>query len=172
MNIYLACGLTHVPRSIFDQYVSFIHALAKAIAATPDVGSVKYALVDSDPQLADKPWVDQATLCYTWDRQMVESADLVVAEASFPSTGLGIEMQIAEASGKPIILLVGDYGVNRVVSAKYENPDHTAHELQIGKGIVSLMALGVPSITRVLDYDDPNAAILATVDAVSLFSRA
>jgi hypothetical protein len=31
---------------------------------------------------------------------MVEEADLMVADASFPSTGLGIELQIAVLSGK------------------------------------------------------------------------
>ena len=63
-----------------------------------------YALVNSDPQLASKPFEERARLCYLWDRNMVEQAELIIAEASFPSTGLGIEMQIAESKGTPIIL--------------------------------------------------------------------
>lgn len=35
---------------------------------------------------------------------------------------------------------------------EYENPDHTKHTLQIGDGYVSLMALGLPSIYKVIKY--------------------
>ena len=84
MNIYIACGLTHVPRGIFDRYVDFLHQLAASLRTLPKIGTVRYALVDSDPQLALKPKGDQAALCYDWDRRMVEEADLIVAEASFP----------------------------------------------------------------------------------------
>lgn len=169
MDIYIACGLTHVPRELFDSYVAYLHALATAIRELPGVEGVKYALVDSDPQLSQKPEGDRASLCYAWDRRMVEEADLVVADASFPSTGLGIEMQIAESAGTPIVVLVGDYGVNRVKKAHYANPDHTEHDLQIGDGIVSLMALGVPSIRSVIGYSDHREAIGSCSDAVKVF---
>ena len=65
----------------------------------PAVGFLGRAVdagIGSDPQLAEKPPKERASLCYTWDRRMVEEADLVIAEASFPSTGLGIELQIAD----------------------------------------------------------------------------
>ena len=79
MNIYIACALTHVPRDIFHAYSSHIHELANRLKE--DGHHVKYALVNSDPQLAKKPKEDKARLCYLWDRKMVEEADLVVAEA-------------------------------------------------------------------------------------------
>ncbi len=100
---------------------------------------------------------------------MVEEADLIVAEASFPSTGLGIELQIAEGAGKPVIMLLGDYGINRVAPARYENPDHTTHDLQVGEGIVSLMALGLPAITKVVEYNEAEQAFAGTLAAVELF---
>ena len=75
---------------------------------------VMYALVNSDPQLATKPFGDRARLCYLWDRNMVERADLVIAELSFPSTGVGVEMQIAETKGTPIIVCFRDFGSNKV----------------------------------------------------------
>jgi len=100
---------------------------------------------------------------------MVEESDLVVADASFPSTGLGIELQIAEARGKPIILLVGDYEVNRVKSVHYTNPDLTEHDLQVGEGLVSLMVLGLPGIRRIIRYDDAKVAIGRAFEAVQLY---
>jgi hypothetical protein len=109
MKIYIGCGLTHVPRGqIFDDHISFIHGLASELKAVGH--QVRYALVNSDPQLAEKPFKEGARLCYLWDRNMVEEADLLIAEASFPSTGLGIEMQLAEAKGTPIVLCFRELG--------------------------------------------------------------
>ncbi|WP_434033011.1 hypothetical protein [Cupriavidus sp. a3] len=169
MQIYIACGLTHVPRDVFPQYTTYLHGLAEQLRAIDAIEKVRYALVDSDPQLASKPEGDQASLCYDWDRRMVEEADLVVADASFPSTGLGIELQIAESSGIPVIMLVGDLGFNRVKGAQYQNPDHEYHDLQIGKGIVSLMALGLPAIRENVSYKTFSEAIQGAVEAVRLY---
>jgi hypothetical protein len=170
MNIYLACGLTHVPRNIFIDYVAYLHELAHALRAIPVVSIVRYTLIDTDPQLASKPASDRAALCYDWDRRMVEEADLLIAEASFPSTGLGIELQIAETAGIPIIMLIGDHGVNRVDRTRYMNPDHSEHDLQIGEGIVSLMALGLPTIRKTIPYRTFDEAISAAVAAVTLYA--
>lgn len=169
MKIYIACGLTHVPRDVFPAYTEFLHSLAAALRSIHADCDVKYALVNSDPQLAEKPSEDRAALCYAWDRRMVEEADLVVADASFPSTGIGVELQIAEARGTPIVMLIGDYGVNRASPAHYKNPDRSEHDLQISEGIVSLMALGIPSIRRKIAYTSAQAAIEMCVDAVRLF---
>ncbi|MGJ5035697.1 hypothetical protein ACQR13_16455 [Bradyrhizobium sp. HKCCYLRH3059] len=171
MNVYIACGLTHVPRDIFPDYVGYIHEMASQLRATEGIDLVQYALVNSDPQLASKPEGDRAALCYAWDRRMVEEADLVVAEASFPSTGLGIELQIADAAGIPVVMLIGDLGINRVDRAHYENPDHSEHDLQIGKGIVSLMALGVPAIRKIVPYRVFAEAVVEVVKAVRLFAQ-
>jgi hypothetical protein len=169
VKIYLACGLTHVPREVFPGYTAYLHSLVHALAAIGSDCTVKYALLNSDPQLAEKPPRERASLCYTWDRRMVEEADLVVADASFPSTGLGIELQIADTRGTPIIMLIGDYGGNRVEPARYTNPDESTHDLQVGEGIVSLMALGVPSIRRRIGYTCHETAIRLCVEAASLF---
>jgi hypothetical protein len=66
-------------------------------------GSVQYALVNRDPQLAEKPFEERARLCYLWDKEFIQQADLVIAEASFPSTCIGIELQISENKGIPVL---------------------------------------------------------------------
>lgn len=170
MKIYIACALTHVPRGeIFGVYVHFIHTLAGALNSMGH--EVKYALVSSDPQLAERPPDQRARLCYLWDRNMVEDADLVIAETSFPSTGLGIEIQIAENKGIPIILCFKDYGSNKVETAGYENPDHSRHQLQVGEGYVTLMALGVPTVFQVVQYSDVADGIGKVRAAVQMFDQ-
>jgi hypothetical protein len=170
MKIYIACGLTHVPRNLFSGHANFIHQLAAALRRAAD-HEVNYALINSDPQLASKPFDERARLCYLWDRDMVEQADLVIAEASFASTGVGIEMQIAESKGTPIILCFRDFGANKVDPVRYENPDHSHHELQIGEGYVTLMALGVPSILRVIKYFSDADGVEKILEAVELLNR-
>jgi hypothetical protein len=167
MKIYIAGALTHVPRgAIFEEHIAFIHALAERLKDARH--DVMCALVNSDPQLATKPFEERARLCYLWDRNMVEQADVIIAEASFPSTGLGIEIQIAENKGTPIILAFRDFGMNKVDSVMYENPDHTRHNLQVGDGFVTLMALGVPTIFKIVRYSDSTQGLSKIVAAVDL----
>lgn len=170
MNIYIACALTAVPRHLFPPYVEFIHSLARALSSS-GCSRVRYALIGSDPQLADKPYEERARLCYLWDREMVEAADIVIADATFPSIGLGIELQIAEAKGIPIILSFCQSPKTRVLPVEYENPDHSRHTLQIGDGYASLMARGLPTVFKTIAYPENAVGISMIVEAVSLFRK-
>jgi len=170
MRIYIACGLTHVPRELFSEYTSFIHNLASSLSKDATNHEVKYALVNSDPQLADKPYVERARLCYIWDKNMVAEADLVIAEASFPSTGLGIELQIAESNDIPILICYRDFKDNKAEPICYENPDKSTHLLQIGEGFVSLMALGLPAVYKIVRYFNCNDGIEAIRNIVELLN--
>jgi len=79
--------------------------------------------MDSDPQLAFRVPSDRARLCYLWDRRMVEQEELVIAEASLPSLRLGIELQIAEQAGIPVIIAFQKISANKSGPAAYRNPD-------------------------------------------------
>jgi hypothetical protein len=170
MNIYIACGLTHVPRDEFSEYVAFINGLA-AYLSSSNGRHVKYALRDSDPQLAEKSFDDRARLCYLWDKEMVEWADVVVAEASYPSTGLGIELQIADATETPIVLAFRRVEAHRARAIQYETPDRSLHQLQLGDGYVSLMALGLPSIFKVQPYRFAEDAYVSITESIELLVR-
>lgn len=170
MKIYLACGLTHVPRDEFESYVELLHRMAEYMAVKFKA-DVKYALRDSDPQLAHKPFEDRARLCYLWDKQMVEWADIIVAEASYPSTGLGIELQLACSQETPIILMFKLEEKHRAPPVDYKTPDKKDHSLQLGEGYVSLMALGLPSLFRIHSYGDAEHALAGLDAALETFNR-
>jgi hypothetical protein len=168
VKIYIGCGLTHVPSHIFPAYTSFIHSLA---ARLKDQGhQVRYALVHSDPQLAAKPEGERPRLCYQWDRVMVEEADLLVADATFPSLGLGLEMQIAESHGIPVIISYQEMQQYRAALRDYENPDGSKHKLQTGRGFVSLMALGLPTLVNEVSYVDYDQGVVGLIYAVELLA--
>jgi hypothetical protein len=171
MKIYIASALTHVPRGEFSDYAKFLHRLAGALRVEPFGHEVKYALANSDPQLAQKPFGERARLCYLWDRGMVEEAELVIAEASFPSTGLGIELQVAEAKDIPLLLCFRRAKSHRIDPVEYVNPDQSIHELQIGEGFVSLMALGLPAVFRLIGYNDDDDGIRQILEATELLLR-
>jgi hypothetical protein len=157
MKVYLACGLTHVPREFFGSYVDFIHLAAQHLEQRCGA-EVKYALKHSDPQLAERP-ADQ--------RAMVEWADIVVAECSFPSIGVGIELQIAEQNNTPTMICFMRSDRTVAPPAGYSNPDGSHHHLQIGDGYVTLMALGLPSVRRVVAYADAAEGIRRMGEAFS-----
>ncbi|QET02551.1 hypothetical protein FOB72_11225 [Cupriavidus pauculus] len=170
MKIYVACGLTHVPRDEFAEYVRLIEGIADGLARQP-AAEVKYALRDSDPQLAQKPFADRARLCYLWDKEMVEWADVVIAEASYPSTGLGIELQLACTRNIPIVLAFKLDERHRAPPVQYRTPDHEIHSLQLGDGYVSLMALGLPSLFKVLPYRDVEHALSEVSEIVETLRK-
>lgn len=161
MKIYLASALTHVPEEEFTNYTAMLHRFALDLSHG-ERNQVRYALMNSDPQLAAKPPRDKPRLCYLWDKGMVEDADVVVAEASFPSIGLGIELQIAESNDIPVILCFEQSESKRSQRKFYENPDHKRHQLQIGDGYVSLMALGLPNLFSLVPYSDEQACFRET----------
>lgn len=166
MKIYIACGLTHVPRDEFAAYVHLIEKMAQFLFDSLEA-EVKYALKDSDPQLSQKPFTDRARLCYVWDKEMVEWADVIVAESSYPSTGLGIELQIACARETPIVMMFKLDESHKAPPVQYKTSDQETHTLQLGEGYISLMALGMPSVFKVLSYanEDEACAEVGTVIA-------
>jgi nucleoside 2-deoxyribosyltransferase len=170
VNIYISCALTHLPRAVFHEYVAFIHKMAEALRSA-GTERVTYALIDSDPQLAKKPSNERARLCYRWDRELVEQADIIIAEATFPSIGMGIELQLAESLSKPIILTFQRDDEYKAPETDYRNPDSSEHTLQIGDGYVSLMALGLPNILQAIGYTNRSQAIEDIVSAVELLRK-
>jgi hypothetical protein len=102
---------------------------------------------------------------------MVQDADVVIGESSFPSIGLGIELQHAAENETPIVLAFRDFGENRAEPVRYTNPDHTSHDLQIGEGFVSLMALGLPTVVRVHQYQGVADAVQQLAATLRLLER-
>lgn len=102
---------------------------------------------------------------------MVEWADLVVAECSYPSVGVGIELQIAEQRGTPIIICFENARAIAAQPVGYVNPDGSYHQLQIGDGHVTLMALGLPTVFKVLSYSKHEEGIKNIAEAVALLDH-
>jgi nucleoside 2-deoxyribosyltransferase len=140
-----------------------MHDAVGAAEQIPNLG-IRYALRDSDPELAAYPDRNRPELCYEWDREMVVEADLVVADLTFPSVGVGIELGLATCDQIPVVLTYCRALAPRAGHKTYDVPGmDRAQTLQVGAGRVTIMALGLPRLLAVLDYDEPEdfAAVLS-----------
>lgn len=150
-HVYIGCALTHVKKEHFNKYTSFIKNLARMIENEFNI-KCKYALRDSDPKLGEYSECERPKLCYEWDRKMVEESSLIIAEVSFPSTGLGMEIEIANQNSIPVILIYGKYSNAQAESKEYTLDDKRKFNLEIGNKIVSVMVQGCPTVISEINY--------------------
>jgi len=114
MNIYFACSITG-GREFESMYQIIVRALAEkghvvltAHLVESDVMTVEAAVNPKDVYLRDTVWI--------------RSCDLLVAEISVPSHGVGYEIGFALGIGKPVLAL---YQEGRKVSKMISgNPDN------------------------------------------------
>lgn len=98
MNIYF-CGSIRGGRDDAALYHDMIEELKRyGNVLTEHVG---------DPSLTDKG--GDGTSAYIWQRDTawLQESDIVIAECSHPSLGVGYEVAYAEAIGKPVHIFYG-----------------------------------------------------------------
>ena len=95
-KIYLGCSLTQAPEDFLQGIVDLKSQIKE-----------KYELIEffSDP-LSVNQQSTELEICqriYEFDKNCVESCDLMIAEVSYPSIGLGMELAFAVTNNKPIL---------------------------------------------------------------------
>ena len=97
MNIYFACSITggREDEPIYQQIVAVLHA---------EGHEVPTALLAGSDVMALEVIVDPVTV-YTRDTGWIVGCDLLVAEVSTPSHGVGYEIGYALGLGKPVLCL-------------------------------------------------------------------
>ena len=107
--IYLGCALTHAPH----EFVETIEYLRAAI--TPH-GNVLRFLGLHHPSVGD---------AFQYDLNSVRRCDLMIANVTYPSLGLGMELGTAIENRKPIISLADDkLAPERLLMWGYWDPLH------------------------------------------------
>lgn len=155
-SIYVACGLTHVPFELFEDYMKFISDVGGILIEKGHV--VRSALtIRNDP---NTNIISDSNTCYSTYKRIIEKSDVVVAETSFPSTGIGIELQIAASNNIPIILLHNSKHFENKSKIHYGGGDNKKDmEFIIGKGGMSAMLEGLPSVSEIISYNSYSKAI-------------
>lgn len=108
IRIYFGCALTNAPKEFTQDIEKLKKLLKKKVeifdfaGLTPPIGEV-----------------------YQHDTNMVRRCDVMVANITYPSLGLGMEMGIAIENKKPLITLVDDKSkTTRFLISGYVDPYH------------------------------------------------
>ena len=120
---------------LYGQLINYLSSFGKVL--TEHVGNSK--LLQEEKYLSEKQIFDR-------DMEWLQDADLVIAEVSTPSLGVGYEIAIAEKLGKDILCL---------------------HRLGVGKSLSAMIA-GNPAL-RVRSYQNQEEAQMVVEQAIALF---
>ena len=95
-------------------------------------------------------------------------------DVSVPSFNEGaakdaVKKYIDYFQGRAIKMDLSGDEINRIESPHYTNPDRSEHDLQVGEGIVSLMALGLPAIRKTVPYSTFTDGLSRATKAVELY---
>ncbi len=97
MNIYFACSITGgrkdelIYKKLVDALQEFGHHVPTALLATPEVMSLEGVVIPQDVYARDVAWI--------------RGCDLLLAEVSTPSHGVGYEIGYALSLGKKVLCL-------------------------------------------------------------------
>jgi hypothetical protein len=106
--VYLGCALSNSPQSYKDQ-IEYMRGRIEEHATV-----LKF--------LGLKPHISEA---FQWDINCVRRCDLLVADITYPSIGLGAEFGVALEHRKPIITLADDaLALERQLAYGYLDPLH------------------------------------------------
>lgn len=155
LNSFMLNAITSVPKRQHPYFVEFNNAVRMLLQFRYGV-NFSSALNDNESTLDSYPQEQQARMCYIRDQASVEWSDFIIGDVTFPSTGLGQEVERANSKGIPIIALVR--GTRRIkpeerpylvqpVGGEIEH-----HALHVGSGGVSFMLQGNPALKVILKY--------------------
>jgi len=125
MNIYFACSITggrddqHIYQAIVNALLDDDHDVPTAILATPQAMMLEGIIEPDEVYRRDVNWIN--------------GCDLLIAEVSTPSHGVGYEIGHALSLNKPVLclyrqgvkvskMILGNLDENLIVRA-YQNPD-------------------------------------------------
>jgi len=131
-KIYLGCALYNASQ----EYRASIELLQDLIESFPEVELLKFK--SKPTELGDFTSKE----IYKYDREMVESADMMIAEASNPSLGLGMETMIAIHREIPVhVIYKEDAQVSKMIRGTADVHDFVAlHTYKDAEDLKTLVA--------------------------------
>jgi len=133
LNIFLATAMTDIPSNRKSKHIKNINILIDKLNATSDMDV--YSGLTHPANINRKEFdLKENSKLYKWYEKLIKKTDIFVADITYSSVGVGIELQIASALSKPIYLIVD------TSFRKKEN--------------ISRMLLGITGIEELIEYTD------------------
>lgn len=152
MDLFLCCSMTNVPNKFFNNYsktISNLHSFIESFGH-----NVSNALRDNSPYDSSLDDFENAKVCYEWHKSRIEKSNLVIAEVSFPSIGVGIELESANQFNIPIILIYDKILAIKADVKEYEATGDLIKNTNITHPNISSMALGLKQAKELVGYKD------------------
>ncbi len=139
MNIYFACSITggRQDELVYQKLVASLqrdgHHVPTALLASPEVMPLEGVVTPQDVYARDVRWIKEC--------------DLLLAEVSTPSHGVGYEIGYALSLGKPVLCLY--HGGRKVSKMILGNPDPqlTVHTYETAEQAVQVLNAYLERIT-------------------------
>ena len=144
MNVFFARSMTLVPELHREEYADGLASIVEHLKVAKG-WSVTWGVDSAAPidRSGRKP--SEMMKLYSWYADFIAKADLLIADVTFPSLGVGIELQIACQNSVRTWLITNGRFTPRTN--------------------VSMMALGVPGVEKTIEYTaKPNQEILRQFD--------
>jgi len=137
MNIYFACSITG-GREFEAVYQAIVYALVEDKHEVPTAHLAETGVTSIEAVIDPREVYDR-------DVAWIRTCDLLIAEASVPSHGVGYEIGFALANKKPVLVL---HQVGRKISKMISgNPDPnlTVKSYQTPEGAIQIIRSFLPS---------------------------
>jgi len=129
MNIYFACSIT-AGREFENNYREIVDALIADGHQIPTSHLAQSEAIEKEGKLSPRD-------VYSRDVDWVENCDVLIAEVSVPSHGVGYELGYALHAGKPVLCL---YQKERKVSKMITGNSHSALQVEPYATLVDAIA--------------------------------
>jgi hypothetical protein len=152
MNIYIACSLTNVAVEHFNTYSNIISTLRLELKNNGYI--VKNALLNGSNNDSSQDDLSNARVCYEWHQQLIKKSDVMIAEVSYPSLGVGIELQLANQLDIPIYLIFNSNMALKSSSKTYNKTESLVSSTNVTHPFISSMALGLNNVEHIIEYTE------------------
>jgi len=140
--------MSNVPLKYKDKHVNNMKKILKILNNNSKY-NVYSGLTHPAPINRTINTIEDNKVLYEWYEKLISKSQIFIAEVTYPSTGVGIELNIASNLNKPIYLMVDTTITN-------ENE-------------ISRMIIGIPNFVKILKYKNTSIGIEELLNTDSLF---
>ena len=135
--------MSNVPLKHKDKHVNNMKKILKNLNNNSDY-NIYSGLTHPAPIDRKLHILEENKVLYEWYKSLISNSDIFIADVTYPSTGVGIELNIASNLNKPIYLIID-------INITNENE-------------VSKMILGIPNFVKLLKYTNSIISIEELLD--------
>lgn len=142
MKIFLSTAMSNVPMKYKDKHANNMSLVLKTLNDNPKY-DIYSGLTHPAPINREINTIKDNKVLYEWYKTLISKSDIFIADVTYPSTGVGIELNIASNFKKPIYL-IADSSITK-------------------EDEVSRMIIGIPYFIKILRYTNSSGIVIESL---------